>query len=285
MDQAAGVLDGVQRGGAGRSSAGLIDCDVHPIVPGGMSDLVRYVPRAWAERFQRKGAVLAGTSGVPLRYAHPNGSVPRMDARPPGGGVAGSDARYLISDLVDGHGVDVALLNCIQAGAVCAALSGVDESIVLARAYNDYFLQEWLPLDGRLRFAATVPSQDPAAAAAEVRRVAGHAQVAAISMPLVNVQMGSRWYWPIYAAAEEAGLPIYQHVTGIESVIHGTPAMTAGSFDSYIDRYLAMPQLAESSVRNLVFSGTMEQFPGLRFMFAEFGFLRVLPLMWRMDRM
>jgi predicted TIM-barrel fold metal-dependent hydrolase len=280
MDPASAPAEAV----IGSAAAGLIDCDVHPIVHGGMQDLMRYMPRAWNERFARKGAVLQGTSGVPLRFAHPNGSVPRMDARGPRGGVAGSDPQYLIADLLDANGVDIALLNCIQAGAVCSALSQVEESIVLATAYNDFFLQEWLPLDRRLRFAATVPSQDPAAAAEEIRRVGRHDQVAAISLPLVNVQMGNRYYWPIYAAAEEMGLPIYLHVTGIESVIHGTPTISAGSFDSYIDRYLAMPQLAESSVRNLVFSGTFERFPRLRFLFAEFGFLWVLPLLWRMDR-
>jgi predicted TIM-barrel fold metal-dependent hydrolase len=262
----------------------VIDCDVHPILPGGLDTLMRYMPEAWNERFRRKGTVLAGTSGVPLRFQHPNGSVPRLDARGPKGGVAGSDPHYLIADLLDGHGVDIALLNCIQAGAVSAALSGAEESVHLARAYNDYFMQEWLPLDPRLRFAPTVPVQDPEAAAAEVLRVGRHAQVAAISLPLLNIQMGNRWYWPIYAAAQEMDLPIYLHVTGIESLIAGTPAITAGSFDSYIDRYLAMPQLAESSLRNLVFSGTFERFPRLRFVFAEFGFLWLLPLLWRMDR-
>jgi predicted TIM-barrel fold metal-dependent hydrolase len=267
-----------------RVTTGVIDCDVHPIVAGGIEALARHMPLAWAERFRRKGAALQGTSGVPLRFQHPNGSVPRMDARGPKGGVAGSDPHYLIADLLDGNGVDVAVLNCIQAGAVAAALSGVEESVVLARAYNDFFLEEWLPFDPRLRFAPTVPSQDPQAAAEEVRRVGRHAQVAAISLPLVNIQMGNRWYWPIYAAAEAMDLPIYLHVTGIESLICGTPQITAGVFDHYIDRYLAMPQLAESSVRNLVFSGVFERFPRLRFVFAEFGFLWLLPLLWRMDR-
>jgi predicted TIM-barrel fold metal-dependent hydrolase len=268
----------------GRIADVAIDCDVHPIVAGGIETLARHMPLAWAERFRRKGAALHGTSGVPIRFQHPNGSVPRLDARGPKGGVAGSDPHYLIADLLDGNGIEMALLNCIQAGAVSAALSGAEESVVLARAYNDFFLEEWLPLDKRLRFAPTVPVQDPEAAMQEIRRVGRHPQVAAISLPLLNIQMGNRWYWPIYAAAQEMDLPIYLHVTGIESLISGTPQITAGTFDHYIDRYLAMPQLAESSVRNLVFSGTMERFPTLRFVFAEFGFLWLLPLLWRMDR-
>jgi predicted TIM-barrel fold metal-dependent hydrolase len=273
----------VRRGDA--ATATTIDCDVHPILPGGLETLARYMPHAWNERFRRKGTQLQGTSGVPLKFQHPNGSVPRTDARGPKGGVAGSDPHYMISDLLDGNGVDIALLNCIQAGAVSAALSGVDESVVIARAYNDYFMQEWLPLDPRFRYAPTVPVQDPQAAAEEVRRVARDPQVSAIALPLLNIQMGNRWYWPIYAAAEECGLPIFLHVTGIESLIAGTPQITAGTFDHYIDRYLAMPQLAESSVRNLVFSGVFERFPKLNFVFAEFGFLWLLPLIWRMDRM
>ena len=266
------------------AQTGIIDCDVHPIVPNGIETLAPHIPNAWLERFRRKGTVLQGTSGVPLRFQHPNGSVPRRDARGPTGGVAGSDPKYLIADLLDGNGVSIALLNCIQAGAVAAALSQAEESIVLTRAYNDHFIEEWLPIDPRLRLAATVPVQVPDAAAEEIARVARHAQVAAISLPLLNIQMGNRWYWPIYRAAEEADLPIYLHVTGIESLICGTPQITAGTFDSYLDRYLAMPQLAESSVRNLVFSGVFERFPKLRFMFAEFGFLWLLPLLWRMDR-
>jgi uncharacterized protein len=261
----------------------IVDCDVHPIVPG-METLAPWIPRAWLERFRRKGANFQGVSGVPLRFQHPNGSVPRLDARGPKGGVAGSDPHYLIADLLEGNGVDIALLNCIQAGAVSAALSQAEESIVLARAYNDYFLESWLPLDKRLRYAPTVPVQVPEAAAEEIARVARNPQVAAISLPLLNIQMGNRWYWPIYQAAERADLPIYLHVTGIESLICGTPQITAGTFDSYLDRYLAMPQLAESSVRNLVFSGVFERFPKLRFVFAEFGFLWLLPLLWRMDR-
>lgn len=268
----------------GRIETEVIDCDVHPLVPNALETLAPYIPHAWNERFRRKGAQFQGTSGVPLRFQHPNGSVPRVDARGPTGTTAGSDPHWMIADLLDGNGVDIALLNCIQAGAVCAALSGAEESVILARAYNDCFLDRWLPLDSRFRYAPTIPVQDPQEAAKEIARVATHAQVAAIALPLLNIQMGNRWYWPIYEAAQEAGLPIFLHVTGIESLIAGTPQITAGSFDHYIDRYLAMPQLAESSVRNLVFSGTMERFPRLNFVFAEFGFLWLLPLLWRMDR-
>jgi predicted TIM-barrel fold metal-dependent hydrolase len=79
-------------------------------------------------------------------------------------------------------------------------------------------------------------------------------------------------------------LPVFVHVTGTESVYHGAPVIGAGVCDSYIERYLAAPQVAESNLNSLVLSGTLEKFGRLKFMFAEYGFLWVLPLIWRMDR-
>ena len=57
------------------------------------------------------------------------------------------------------------------------------------------------------------------------------------------------------------------------TLLGGLDVIERGAHSFYIDRYLAMPQLAESSVRNLIFSGTLERFPKLNFVFAEFGFL------------
>jgi predicted TIM-barrel fold metal-dependent hydrolase len=96
--------------------------------------------------------------------------------------------------------------------------------------------------------------------------------------------MGNRTYWPIYEAAQAAGLPIFVHVTGLENIAYGASAITNGAFESYIERYSAMPMLGEFSINSLVFSGTFERFPRLRVIFAEFGFLWLLPLLMRLDR-
>ena len=126
-------------------------------------------------------------------------------------------------DLLETHGIEGALLNCFDAGGLLSAQASTEESIVLAAAYNDYFIEEWLSADKRLKYAPAVPTQDPVASAAEIRRVGKHPQVAAIFVPLVNMLMGHRYYWPIYEACQELGLPVYIHVTGIESIFCGTP--------------------------------------------------------------
>jgi predicted TIM-barrel fold metal-dependent hydrolase len=265
------------------ASLGIIDCDVHPFPSDGAASIMRHLPKPWRERFLRKGSFLTN-NGAPTRYTNPNGTVVRADARSPAGRIAGSDPGFLIADLIEANGIDCALLNCLDSAKLCSSQSGPDESIVLAQAYNEHFVQEWLPKSPHLAYAMMVPSQDPQAAAAEIRRLGSHPRIAAVHLPLLSGLMGNRYYWPIYQAAQDAGLPIFVHVTGLENVAHGASAVTNGAFESYVERYSAMPVLGELSINSLVWSGTFEKFPDLRVIFAEFGFLWLLPLLMRLDR-
>src|SRR6185503_1034230 len=70
----------------------------------------------------------------------------------------------------------------------------------------------------------------------------------------------------------------------IESISAGTPTMGAGTFESYIERYAAVPQMGMVSVASLILNGVLEKFPGLKFVFAEYGFLWLPSLFYRMDR-
>jgi predicted TIM-barrel fold metal-dependent hydrolase len=265
------------------SSYGVIDCDVHPYVKQGIESVYPYMPAAWKQRFIRKRVSLA-TESRPLKYLHPNGTVNREDARPPCGGVAASDPHYLVEDLLQKNQIESAVLNSLQTGSLCSALATTDESIVLASAFNDFFLHEWLPVDARLKFAMTVPSRDPMASAAEIRRIGKHGQIVAVALPPLNILLGNRYWWPIYEAAQDMQLPILIHVTGPDSIYQGAPMSAGGLPDSYAERYVTLIQVGESSINSLVFSGTLEKFPHLKFLFVEYGFSWLLPLLWRMHR-
>jgi predicted TIM-barrel fold metal-dependent hydrolase len=272
------------RDGRGRRAAlKVLDCDVHPTVSGGMQAIYPYMAEAWSRRFQRKNASMASLA-LTTKYQHPNGSAIREDARTETGEVGGSDPRIVVSDHIERHGIDGVLLNSLQAAAFCCALASADESIALASAFNDYFVDTWLSVDPRLHWAMAVPSLDPRAAAAEVRRVGAHRQIAAVSVAPINILMGNRYWWPLYEAAEELGLPIVMHPSGADSIYQGTPIAAGGIPDSYIERYVTLCQVAESNVTSLITNGTFEKFPKLKVLFAEFGFAWVLPLAWRMDR-
>ncbi len=276
---AADVMDRRAR----KSALKVLDCDVHPTVSGGMNSIYPYMTEAWSRRFQRKNASMASLA-LTTKYQHPNGSAIREDTRNDAGEVGGSDPRVVVSDHIERHGIDGVLLNSLQAAAFCCALASADESIALASAFNDFFADKWLALDPRLHYAMAVPSLDPQAAAAEIRRVGGHRQIAAVSIAPINILMGNRYWWPLYEAAQELGLPIVMHPSGADSIYQGTPIAAGGIPDSYIERYVTLCQVAESNLTSLITNGTFEKFPTLKVLFAEFGFAWVLPLAWRMDR-
>jgi predicted TIM-barrel fold metal-dependent hydrolase len=266
-----------------KSGYRVIDCDVHPYVAGGVETIYPHLPVSWRKRFQLKRAGLTN-SNLTLRFQHPNGSAIRADAAPAKGAVGGSDPQFMRNHLLDAHGVDAAILNCLQTGALAATLAGPDESVVLTSAFNDHFIETWLPLDPRLKFAMSVPVQDPQQAAREIRRIGRHPQICAVSLPPINILLGNRYYWPIYKAAQELSLPILTHVTGTDSIYVGAPMSAGGIPESYCERYVTLSQPAESNVNSLVFSGTLERYPGVKFIFVEYGFSWLLGLMWRMDK-
>ena len=179
----------------------VIDCDVHPYVAGGVETIYPYLSPGWRKRFERKRAGLSN-SNLTLRFQHPNGSAIRADAAPIKGSVGGSDVGFMCRQLLDEHGVDAAILNCLQTGALAATLAGPEESVVLTAAFNDFFLDKWMPVDPRLKFAMSVPVQDPQQAAREIRRIGRNTQICAVSLPPLNILMGNRYYWPIYKAAQ-----------------------------------------------------------------------------------
>jgi predicted TIM-barrel fold metal-dependent hydrolase len=261
----------------------IIDCDVHPSVERGLQGVFPYLPEAWRQRLSRKRAQQFGFQYT-IRCSHPNGTIQREDARPSTGKPIASDPAFVLTDLADRAGISTLVLNSLEAGALAVGLANIDESIVLASAFNDYLIERWLSLDRRFTLAMTVPSQDPVAAAAEIARIGAHPQVVAVSVPPLATPLGHRRWWPIFEAAQAHQLPIYVHGTGTESIFAGAPQLAAGVPDSYIERYVGMSQVAEANITSLVFNGTFEKFPALQFLFVEFGFLWVLPLVWRMDR-
>jgi hypothetical protein len=79
----------------------IVDCDVHPIVKGGMNSLFPYMPIAWQKRLKQKAAEIVTVAPLTLRFEHPNGSALRSDAATPSGGPGGSDPDYIKTDLLD----------------------------------------------------------------------------------------------------------------------------------------------------------------------------------------
>jgi predicted TIM-barrel fold metal-dependent hydrolase len=262
----------------------LVDTDVHCYARNGLRDVLPYMSVAWQKRFEIKGLDL-NEDALSYRFANPHeGGALRKDARPPGGGSSGSDPAFLVEHHLNRFGIDCAILNNLQILSLAAVQAQPDESIVLCSAFNDFFLEHWLPFDDRFRYAATVPVQDPLKAAAEIRRIGGEKGVVAVFLPLVYIPIGNRYYYPIYEEAERLGLPIIVHPTSTDFIFQGAGINPAGWAETYAEFYTDLPVMAWTSLSSLLLSGTFDRFPSLKVAFIEFGFSWALPLLWRMEK-
>ncbi len=258
----------------------IIDSDVHPWINGDVKGLMPYLSSAWQRRFEGAKATLPDH---PLRPPLAGATSIRRDTKPPGGGVGGSDPEFMREDHLDRYGIEYAVLSSIQAGKI-ATLPNADEAVVLAKAFNDYFVNEWLTVDPRYRLAMSVAPHDPFAAAEEIRRIGGEEGIVAVFVPLLNILMGNRHYYPIYEAAEEHGLPILIHPTGTEGGFQTSVAFAGGIPGTYIERHTVFPEVAMGNLASMVFDGVFVRFPGLKVVAAEFGYSWAPHLLWRMDQ-
>lgn len=258
----------------------IIDSDVHPWIPGDIDGLKPYLSKSWQMRFEGKRAILPDH---PLRPPLAGATSIRRDAMTPTGGVGGSDARYLAQDHLDRVGIEYAILSSIQAGKL-VALPNAGEAVALARAFNDYFIDNWLSVDSRYRLAMCVAAHDPAEAAKEIRRIGARHDVVAVYLPLINILMGNSYYYPIYEAAQEFGLPILLHPTGTEGAFQTSVKFAGGVPSTYIERHSCFPQIAMGNISSMLFEGVFIRFPKLKVLAAEFGFGWVPHMLWRFDQ-
>lgn len=245
----------------------IIDCECHPLVEN-IDDLFPYMDRAWADRFVRSKFVL------PRGYPHP-----------------GRDASLYGVDRVPtpqemGQALDPSVQTAVLIPSQVMPSAGWCDhamSATFAAAVNDYVLDRWLGADPRFRLAVAVAPQDPDLAAVEIRRHAEDRRVAAASMSLMAVNMGHRHYEPIYEVACEFDLPLIIHPGGSEGVAVGPPTLGGVGPRSAEERYTLLPQVAQANIASLIYDGTFVRFPGLKVVFAGFGFDWVMPLLWRAD--
>jgi predicted TIM-barrel fold metal-dependent hydrolase len=148
---------------------------------------------------------------------------------------------------------------------------------------NGFFIENWLPADPRYHLAIMIAPHDPARAAVEIRRRQATPRVAGILLPLLNILMGDRHYHPIYRAAVQHGLPVIVHPTGPEAAYYGAPVVAGGVPATFIERHVALPQIAQANISSLIMNGVFERFPGLKVVFAGYGFAWLIALQWRMD--
>jgi predicted TIM-barrel fold metal-dependent hydrolase len=280
--------DGEATAGTGRSLT--VDCDVHPHLRNGIHSLAPYLSTAWRRRIlggvteRWATEVYASQMTLPKNdlYINPVGAM-RRDAFPADGSVPGSDPELLARQLLDGCQIDRAVLiggNMFGLGA----LPDPDVAASIAGAYNDWLSAEWLARDTRFRGALVVAPQDPALAVAEIERSGGRPGVVAVLLPLVNVLMGDRRYYPIYEAAADHALPITLHPNSVDGIYQRAPTLAGGVPTYYVEWHASLSQVFQANLISLLAHGVFERFPGLKVVIAEGGIAWLPDVMWRLDK-
>jgi predicted TIM-barrel fold metal-dependent hydrolase len=254
-----------------RVRTSLVDVDVHPILAEGLEILLPYLPKRWKD-------ILVGMPPTPtpsgLGYPFPFGEATLTgDATPPDGGPPGSDPAYMSRDFFDRYGVDIGQLILLETVASTSYFPDPEMAAAMMSAFNDWLIDHWLE-DKRMRLAMNVSSADPELAAAEIRRVGKHSQVCSVAInPTLEHHFGSRYFYPVFDAAVDLGLPIMTH--------GGGPVVMAA--ETYVESRVNVALGGWLNVNNLVMQGTFERYPTLKVMFVECGFSWIVPLLWRMD--
>jgi uncharacterized protein len=268
----------------------LVDCDVHPIMKGGLADLRPFLSQAAQRRLgldERRNLTTVGhreAVSIPRNMLYFNqAGVLRDDARAPDGSAPGADPAFTAQQLLDTNGISRAVL---IGGEVLGlgAMPDPDAAAIIASAYNDWLAATWLAADDRYRGTIVVGAQDPQLAASEIRRAADNERFVAVLLPLPNILMGQRHYYPIYEAAAEIGLPITVHPNSGEGIFRTSPPMAGGTPTYYVEWHSGLSQVFQANLISLVCHGVFERFSNLRVVLTEGGLGWIPDVLWRLDK-
>jgi len=252
---------------------GLIDCDLH-VTPASVEVLFPYLAPHWQE-YIRESAFKG-----PVDFAYPKNAPltvqPALRSQP--GAVPGTTLAQVRQQALDPWGTTYAILQCdypIQ------TVHNPDLAAALARAVNDWLIEEWLAKDPRLRAALVVPIQVVELAVREVERVGDHPGFVQVYLPARSeAPYGHRRYWPLYEAAVRHRLAIGIHYGGAP----GHPPTPTGWPSYFLEEYVAMALVAQSQLLSLVSEGVFDRFPELKVVVLECGWSWLPAFLWRFDK-
>ena len=255
----------------------IADCDTHPTPKSMEKDVYPYLDKRMRDYLAEYGSIplMGFTNGAQYPKGQPGAA--RRDAIPPDGNQAGSDLDFMRKQHLDPNNVKFAVM--IPLGTY-QSLQNVDVSAALCSAINQWQVAEWTSQEKRMRGTILLPYQDAAASVAEIKRWADDKRFVQVGMlSRTPTLLGNRQYWPIYAAAEEAGLPVAVHAFG-----HSGWPITGGGWPSYyIEDMMAHAQSCQSVLASMVLEGVFEKFPRLKLVLVEGGVGWLPSLTWRLD--
>lgn len=259
----------------------MIDCDVHNDWTSARV-LLPYLDRNFRDYLER-GELPGGRDSFPHAHRpwlHPEGYM-RADLVSAEGIPPGADYALMRRELLDKFDIDFAILTGEEIIDL-STLANPHYASALARAYNDYQIEEWLSLDKRLKGSLVIAPQDPQGAAAEIRRIGQHPDLVQVIVTAgAQRPYGDPFYHPIWEAAAELELPIGTHLGG-NAGVNARPS-AAGTPTFYWEHHALLGELGMGHTASLIAQGVFEKWPTLSFIFIECGVAWLPGLLWRLD--
>lgn len=256
----------------------LIDCDVHNDWSSA-EVLLPYLDPVWRDFLER--GERPGPRGA-LPHAHRPWLHPedfrRSDISP-----HSDDEHYacMREHLLDRYQIDVAILTGEEALEV-STLANPHYAQALASAYNRWMIETWLPRDSRFKGSLIIAPQNPAGAAAEIRRWGEHPDIVQVLMSHGSYRpYGDPIYHPIWEACSEVGLPLAIHLGG-QGGINYQP-IGGGPMTYYWPTHALLCQPAMSHVASAIAQGVFEKWPNMMFVVIECGVAWLPAVLWRLD--
>ena len=260
------------------SRPALADCDLH-LGPSGVAGLYPWLSARWRSHIETYGVShrTGMQHGLPS-FPKAQPAAARRDAWPEGGGLPGSDLAFTRRQHLDPYNITLGLVNPPTPSNSCMnpALG-----TALARAMNAFQVECLVTPEPRLRASIVVNDESPEDAVAEIEHWAGNPAFAhVLLLSRTGAPMGSARYFPIFAAAVRAGLPVAVHAFGFG----GNPDTSSGWASFYLEDMIGHAQSCQAQLTSLVVEGVFARLPALRLVLIEGGFGWVPALGWRLDR-
>lgn len=151
------------------------------------------------------------------------------------------------------------------------SLPNVELLIACQKNYNDWVFDYAAEAKGRLHGLAAIPLQDPGAGLAELKRALDKGFKGAC-IPCTS-PAGKPYfdacYDPIWALAEEAGIPLSMHV-GTNAYVPAELRPAAQLHDPLV-AYAGSAAAMQRTLTELICRGVAEKFPALNFVVSEFN--------------
>lgn len=186
-----------------------------------------------------------------------------------------------LSDM-DAAGIDVQVLSH---GPPATQQLDAELAIELSREANDRLHEVVRSHPTRFAAFAALPTPAPRAAVAELERTVGELgfKGAMIHGPTHGVFFDDRRFWPIFAAAEALGVPLYIHPANpLPAVVDAYYKDYAADFPALLNAGCGFTVETLVAGIRLVLSGVLDRYPDVPIILGHLG--EALPfLLWRID--